>query len=212
LIAARNSRSAGPAYKPVPTLSSDGTPRNRHVQPMQPVTSAQCCHRESHPAAWVRPLHWINAVPMILMIMFGMADLQRSPLFDFRFSHSITLGRWLGAHCLAFRGMCVDGTAWSIGARLWPPPLRQEAAADYAQGVISDAGAAWTASCRTTTSPDIIMCRSCLIPASSRSCPHRADGAVDLETGAAAIPDALLAAMTWRASSTSSAWRRSSRS
>src|ERR1700680_1949609 len=47
--------------------------------------------------AWVRVLHWINAVAIILMIMSGWQIYNASPLFtSLRFSHSITLGGWLG--------------------------------------------------------------------------------------------------------------------
>ncbi|MGC1563015.1 MAG: cytochrome b/b6 domain-containing protein, partial [Bradyrhizobium sp.] len=51
--------------------------------------------------AWVRTMHWINAVAMILMIMSGLQVYNASPLFDsLRFSHSITLGGWLGGALL----------------------------------------------------------------------------------------------------------------
>src|SRR5437879_12228597 len=50
--------------------------------------------------AWVRIAHWINAVAMILMIMSGWQIYNASPLFDFRFSSSITLGGWLGGALL----------------------------------------------------------------------------------------------------------------
>jgi thiosulfate reductase cytochrome b subunit len=50
--------------------------------------------------AWVRILHWINAVAMILMIMSGWQIYNASPLFAFKFSHSITLGGWLGGALL----------------------------------------------------------------------------------------------------------------
>ena len=51
--------------------------------------------------AWVRTVHWINAVAMILMIMSGWQIYNASPLFDFlKFSKSITLGDWLGGALL----------------------------------------------------------------------------------------------------------------
>jgi thiosulfate reductase cytochrome b subunit len=50
--------------------------------------------------AWVRIVHWINAVAMILMIMSGWQIYNASPLFDFRFSSSITLGGWLAGGLL----------------------------------------------------------------------------------------------------------------
>ena len=50
--------------------------------------------------AWVRTVHWINAVAMVLMIMSGWQIYNASPLFGFTFSHSITLGGWLGGALL----------------------------------------------------------------------------------------------------------------
>src|SRR6201993_2919136 len=50
--------------------------------------------------AWVRAMHWTNAVAMVLMIMSGWQIYNASPLFGFTFSHSITLGGWLGGALL----------------------------------------------------------------------------------------------------------------
>jgi thiosulfate reductase cytochrome b subunit len=50
---------------------------------------------------WVRVVHWVNAVAIILMIMSGWQIYNASPLFtSLRFSHSITLGGWLGGALL----------------------------------------------------------------------------------------------------------------
>src|SRR3954447_14885257 len=49
---------------------------------------------------WVRVVHWINAVAMIVMIMSGWQIYNASPLFDFTFSRSITLGGWLAGALL----------------------------------------------------------------------------------------------------------------
>jgi thiosulfate reductase cytochrome b subunit len=50
--------------------------------------------------AWVRTVHWINAVAMVLMIMSGWQIYNASPLFDFKFASSLTLGGWLGGALL----------------------------------------------------------------------------------------------------------------
>src|SRR5438445_3586107 len=50
--------------------------------------------------AWVLALHWTNAFAMILMIMSGWQIYNASPLFNFTFSPSITLGGWLGGALL----------------------------------------------------------------------------------------------------------------
>jgi len=50
--------------------------------------------------AWVRIMHWINAVAIILMIMSGWQIYNASPLFTFSFPAEITLGGWLGGALL----------------------------------------------------------------------------------------------------------------
>ena len=50
--------------------------------------------------AWVRIVHWINAVAMTLMIMSGWQIYNASPLFNFSFSGNLTLGGWLGGALL----------------------------------------------------------------------------------------------------------------
>ena len=67
--------------------------------------SASDSHSVASPAkaiqpAWVRIVHWVNAVAMVMMIMSGWQIYNASPLFDFTFSHSITLGGWLACGLL----------------------------------------------------------------------------------------------------------------
>src|SRR3984957_10387784 len=50
--------------------------------------------------AWVRAMHWANAVAIVLMIMSGWQIYNASPLFRFSFSSSLTLGGWLGGGLL----------------------------------------------------------------------------------------------------------------
>src|SRR6266436_8399516 len=68
--------------------------------------------------AWVRIAHWINAVAMILMIMSGWQIYNASPLFDFTFSSSITLGGWLGGallwHFAAMWLLMVNGLVYVV--------------------------------------------------------------------------------------------------
>lgn len=47
-----------------------------------------------HPV-WVRVTHWLNALAMIVMIGSGWQIYNASPIFDFTFPRSITLGGWL---------------------------------------------------------------------------------------------------------------------
>jgi thiosulfate reductase cytochrome b subunit len=98
--------------------------------------------------AWVRVMHWINAVAMILMIMSGWQIYNASPLFQsLTFSRTITLGGWLAGallwHFAAMWLLMVNGLAYLImgfatgrfAGKLSPISLR---------GVISDATAALT--------------------------------------------------------------------
>jgi thiosulfate reductase cytochrome b subunit len=68
--------------------------------------------------AWVRAMHWTNAVAMILMIMSGWQIYNASPLFSFSFSRSITLGGWLGGallwHFAAMWLLMINGLAYLI--------------------------------------------------------------------------------------------------
>jgi len=69
--------------------------------------------------AWVRVMHWINALAIILMIMSGWQIYNASPLFtSLRFSHSITLGGWLGGallwHFAAMWLLTINGLVYLI--------------------------------------------------------------------------------------------------
>jgi thiosulfate reductase cytochrome b subunit len=98
--------------------------------------------------AWVRVMHWINAVAIILMIMSGLQIYNASPLFkSLTFSHSITLGGWLGGallwHFAAMWLLMINGLAYLITGfatgrfknKLFPISVR---------GIVSDATAALT--------------------------------------------------------------------
>ena len=52
-----------------------------------------------HPA-WVRVMHWINAVAVLVMIGSGWQIYNASPLFPFTFPRSMTLGGWLAGALL----------------------------------------------------------------------------------------------------------------
>lgn len=63
---------------------------------MEPVSSSR---RVIHPA-WLRVTHWLNVVAVVVMVTSGWQIYNASPIFDFRFSRSITLGGWLGGGLL----------------------------------------------------------------------------------------------------------------
>lgn len=97
--------------------------------------------------AWVRIVHWINAVAMILMIMSGWQIYNASPLFDFSFSRSITLGGWLGGallwHFAAMWLLMVNGLVY-LALGLATGRFRKKLLPITPEGVISDAKAALT--------------------------------------------------------------------
>ena len=97
--------------------------------------------------AWVRTMHWINALAMILMIMSGWQIYNASPLFDFRFSHAITLGGWLGGallwHFAAMWLLMLNGLAYLITG-LATGRFRKKLLPITPEGVISDTKAALT--------------------------------------------------------------------
>ena len=70
-----------------------------------------------HPV-WVRVMHWINAVAIVLMMMSGWQIYNASPLFDFSFSQKITLGGWLGGalqwHFAAMWLLIINGLAYLV--------------------------------------------------------------------------------------------------
>ena len=97
--------------------------------------------------AWVRTVHWINAVAMILMIMSGWQIYNASPLFDFRFSASITLGGWLGGallwHFAAMWLLMVNGLIY-LTVGLATGRFRKKLLPITPEGVIADTKAALT--------------------------------------------------------------------
>src|SRR5579872_6920674 len=99
-----------------------------------------------HPV-WVRVCHWTNAFAMVLMVTSGWQIYNASPLFDFRFSHSITLGDWLGGallwHFAAMWLLMVNGLVYLV-LGLATGRFRRKLLPITAGGVISDAKAALT--------------------------------------------------------------------
>lgn len=68
-----------------------------------------------HPVT-VRITHWINAIAILIMVMSGWRIYNASPLFDFRFPSSITLGGWLGGaiawHFAAMWLLVINGAVY----------------------------------------------------------------------------------------------------
>ena len=97
--------------------------------------------------AWVRTVHWINAVAMILMIMSGWQIYDASPLFRFSFPSSITLGGWLGGallwHFAAMLLLMVNGLVYLM-LGFATGRFRKKLLPITPGGVITDARAALT--------------------------------------------------------------------
>src|ERR1700760_4503586 len=97
--------------------------------------------------AWVRAMHWANAVAMILMIMSGWQIYNASPLFGFTFPRSITLGGWLGGallwHFAAMWLLMVNGLIY-LGTGFATGRFRRKLLPISPAGVVSDVKAALT--------------------------------------------------------------------
>src|SRR6476469_2382022 len=97
--------------------------------------------------AWVRALHWTNAVAMVLMIMSGWQIYNASPLFGFKFSGSITLGGWLGGallwHFAAMWLLMVNGLVY-LALGFSTGRFRKKLLPITPGGVIADTRAALT--------------------------------------------------------------------
>jgi thiosulfate reductase cytochrome b subunit len=97
--------------------------------------------------AWVRIVHWINAVAMVLMIMSGWQIYNASPLFNFTFSPMITLGGWLGGgimwHLAAMWLLVANGLVYLVTG-LATGRFRRKLLPITATGVIDDTRAALT--------------------------------------------------------------------
>ena len=71
----------------------------------------------SHPR-WLRLTHWLNALAVLVMVTSGWRIYNASPLYDFSFPKSITLGGWLGGalqwHFAAMWFLAINGLVYLI--------------------------------------------------------------------------------------------------
>src|SRR3954463_6457761 len=97
--------------------------------------------------AWVRALHWTNAVTMVLMIMSGWQIYNASPLFGFSFPPQVTLGGWLGGallwHFAAMWLLMVNGLIY-LAMGFATGRFRKKLLPITPGGVVSDTKAALT--------------------------------------------------------------------
>jgi thiosulfate reductase cytochrome b subunit len=99
-----------------------------------------------HPV-WVRVCHWTNAFAMVLMVMSGWQIYNASPLFNFVFPSSITLGGWLAGallwHFAAMWILMVNGLVY-VTLGFATGRFRRKLVPITPSGVITDAKAALT--------------------------------------------------------------------
>jgi thiosulfate reductase cytochrome b subunit len=99
-----------------------------------------------HPL-WVRITHWINALAMFLMITSGWEIYNASPLFEFKFSQSITLGGWLAGallwHFAAMWLLVVNGLVY-VALGIATGRFRRKLVPIRPADVVADAKAAFT--------------------------------------------------------------------
>lgn len=73
--------------------------------------------KASHPR-WLRLTHWLNALAVLVMVTSGWRIYNASPLYDFRFPASITLGGWLGGalqwHFAAMWLLAINGLIYLL--------------------------------------------------------------------------------------------------
>jgi thiosulfate reductase cytochrome b subunit len=97
---------------------------------------------------WVRIVHWINAVAIVLMIMSGWQVYDASPLFkSFSFPASVTLGGWLGGgllwHFAAMWLLMVNGLTY-LTLGFVTGRFRKKLLPITPSGVLADTKAAFT--------------------------------------------------------------------
>jgi thiosulfate reductase cytochrome b subunit len=99
-----------------------------------------------HPG-WVRVCHGINAVAILMMIGSGWQIYNASPLFDFIFPRSITLGGWLAGallwHFAAMWLLVINGLVY-VSLGLITGRFRRKLLPIYPSQVLADAKAALT--------------------------------------------------------------------
>jgi thiosulfate reductase cytochrome b subunit len=91
-----------------------------------------------HPL-WLRCLHWLNALAVLVLLFSGWRIYNASPIWAFRFPDAITLGGWLGGallwHFAAMWLLVCNGLAYLAlnllsgrwRQRFWPLRLREVA-------------------------------------------------------------------------------------
>jgi thiosulfate reductase cytochrome b subunit len=100
--------------------------------------------KASHPR-WLRLTHWLNALAVLVMVTSGWRIYNASPLYDFSFPKSITLGGWLGGalqwHFAAMWFLAINGLVYLV-INLLSGRLKRRFFPVSPKGVMHDLGAA----------------------------------------------------------------------
>jgi thiosulfate reductase cytochrome b subunit len=108
------------------------------------MSQSTAAPRASHPR-WLRLTHWLNALAVLVMVTSGWRIYNASPLYDFSFPTSITLGGWLGGalqwHFAAMWFLAINGLIY-LAINLFSGRLKRRFFPLSPQGVIHDLWAA----------------------------------------------------------------------
>lgn len=108
------------------------------------MSQSTAAPRASHPR-WLRLTHWLNALAVLVMVTSGWRIYNASPLYDFSFPTSITLGGWLGGalqwHFAAMWFLAINGLIY-LAINLLSGRLKRRFFPLSPQGVIHDLWAA----------------------------------------------------------------------
>jgi thiosulfate reductase cytochrome b subunit len=100
--------------------------------------------KASHPR-WLRLTHWLNALAVLVMVTSGWRIYNASPLYDYSFPKSITLGGWLGGalqwHFAAMWFLALNGLVYLV-INLLSGRLKRRFFPVSPKGVMHDLGAA----------------------------------------------------------------------
>jgi thiosulfate reductase cytochrome b subunit len=100
--------------------------------------------RAIHPG-WLRLMHWLNALAVLIMVGSGWRIYNASPLFGFQFSNEITLGGWLAGgiqwHFAAMWLLAANGLLYLL-VNLFSGRLRRKFFPLSARALIADMRAA----------------------------------------------------------------------
>lgn len=98
------------------TTSSAATPGHERAPQIDTVARSPI-----HPA-WLRTVHWLNAVAVLVMVTSGWRIYNASPIFAFSFPAGLTLGGWLGGalqwHFAGMWLLAVNGLFY-LALNLW---------------------------------------------------------------------------------------------